>query len=205
MNKIVPFKKDIEFENIYEIKSISLEHAIIKKENNGVKGKFILDGTYKMTEASINIDTFNYELPFEINIDSKYDTENITVDINDFYYEIINNEILSINIEMIIENLKEREVRDVCIDETEKEELEKEEKSNLIAAEETSTEETTNKVLENKNNEEKYTTYKIHFITEKDTIETIMQKYETKKEELEKYNNLNEIKIGNKIIIPTNE
>ncbi|MBR2588316.1 MAG: hypothetical protein IKD77_03810 [Bacilli bacterium] len=193
MNKIVPFKKDIEFESIHEIKSISLEHTIIKKEGNLVKGKFILDGTYKMTEASINIDNFNYELPFEINIDSKYETEDMTVDINDFYYEIIDNEILSINIEIKLENLNEREVRNVNIEEIKSSEeikLAEEAKQNLSTTEKS---------------EEKYVTYKIHFVTEKDTIETIIQKYETKREELEKYNNLDEIKIGNKIIIPTNE
>lgn len=193
MNKIVPFKKDIEFESIHEIKSISLEHTIIKKEGNLVKGKFILDGTYKMTEASINIDNFNYELPFEINIDSKYETEDMTVDINDFYYEIIDNEILSINIEIKLENLNEREVRNVNIEEIKSSEeikLAEEAKQNLSTTEKS---------------EEKYVTYKIHFVTEKDTIETIIQNYETKREELEKYNNLDEIKIGNKIIIPTNE
>ena len=193
MNKIVPFKKDIEFESIHEIKSISLEHTIIKKEGNLVKGKFILDGTYKMTEASINIDNFNYELPFEINIDSKYETEDMTGDINDFYYEIIDNEILSINIENKLVNLNEREVRNVNIEEIKSSEeikLAEEAKQNLSTTEKS---------------EEKYVTYKIHFVTEKDTIETIIQNYETKREELEKYNNLDEIKIGNKIIIPTNE
>ena len=193
MNKIVPFKKDIEFESIHEIKSISLEHTIIKKEGNLVKGKFILDGTYKMTEASINIDNFNYELPFEINIDSKYETEDMTGDINDFYYEIIDNEILSINIEIKLVNLNEREVRNVNIEEIKSSEeikLAEEAKQNLSTTEKS---------------EEKYVTYKIHFVTEKDTIETIIQNYETKREELEKYNNLDEIKIGNKIIIPTNE
>ena len=193
MNKIVPFKKDIEFESIHEIKSISLEHTIIKKEGNLVKGKFILDGTYKMTEASINIDNFNYELPFEINIDSKYETDDMTADINDFYYEIIDNEILSINIEIKLVNLNEREVRNVNIEEIKSSEeikLAEEAKQNLSTTEKS---------------EEKYVTYKIHFVTEKDTIETIIQNYETKREELEKYNNLDEIKIGNKIIIPTNE
>lgn len=201
MNKIVPFKKNIEFENIHEIKSISLEHTIITKDNNHIKGKFILNGTYKMTEASINIDNFNYELPFEINIDNKYDTAEINIDINDFYYEIINNETLAINIEMIIENLNEREVRNMNI-ETEDINMPIE-KINTIVEEDTSVKEKNIPTLES--DEEKYVTYKIHFITEKDTIESIIQKYEIKKEEIEKYNDLTEIKLGDKIIVPTNE
>ena len=38
-----------------------------------------------------------------------------------------------------------------------------------------------------------------------DTINTILEKYHVKKEDLEEYNNLQEIKIGSKVIIPNNE
>ena len=61
-----------------------------------------------MTEASLNVDPFEYKLPFDISIDKKYDTENIDVDINDFYYEVTNNKILSVNIEVVINGLEEK-------------------------------------------------------------------------------------------------
>ncbi len=109
MEKIIPFKKDIEFESISEIKSISLEHTLSNKDNL-ISGSFIISGTYKMTEVSLNIDEFNFNLPFKISIDSKYDTENIQLDINDFYYEVIDSKILSVSIEVKIDNLKEKEV-----------------------------------------------------------------------------------------------
>ena len=111
MRKLVPFKKDINFDtNVAVINSISLEHEIKTFENNLLIGKFIISGDYKMTDTSPNLDTFEYELPFNINIDKKYDTTSSTVDINDFYYEVINNRVLSVNIELAIDGILEREV-----------------------------------------------------------------------------------------------
>ena len=111
MKKIIPFKKDITFDsNINEIISISLEHNLSLKEENIIKGSFIISGTYKMTESSINVDSFNYDLPFEISIDKKYDTQNLILDINDFYYEVIDSKILAVNIEVLLDNLKEKEL-----------------------------------------------------------------------------------------------
>ena len=205
MNKIVPFKKEIDFESIYQISSISLEHNLSLKEENVVKGNFIVSGSYKKTEASINIDEFNFELPFEINIDSKYDTKDITVDINDFYYEIINNEILSLNIEIIIENLNEKEDimetddRKIIDIEEEIEETKKSETKN-----ETS-EDKIESIFDGLDYNENYVTYKIHIMTENDTIESVIKKYNTKKSILEDYNNLIDIKIGDKIIIPSDD
>ena len=54
---------------------------------------------------------------------------------------------------------------------------------------------------------ETYATYKVCILRENETVEGIMQKYSVSKDILELYNNLNELKIGDKIIIPslTNE
>ena len=53
----------------------------------------------------------------------------------------------------------------------------------------------------------KQTGYAIILKRENETVEGIMQKYSVSKDILELYNNLNELKIGDKIIIPslTNE
>lgn len=45
-------------------------------------------------------------------------------------------------------------------------------------------------------------TYKVYIVREEDTLMTIMENYNVTKETLEKYNNLKEIKRGDKIIIP---
>ena len=50
---------------------------------------------------------------------------------------------------------------------------------------------------------ETYKSYKIYIVREGDDLEFIMEKYATTKETLEQYNDLKEIKIGDKIIIPS--
>ena len=200
MNKIIPFKKEINFETIYQINSISLEHNLSLKEDNIIKGNFIVSGSYKKTEASINIDEFNFELPFEINIDNKYDTKDITVDINDFYYEIIDNETLSLNIEIIIDDLYEKEV---IMENDNIETINEENETRNIKDE--SIEEKIESIFDGLDCNENYVTYKVHVMTENDTIESIIKNNNTKKTILEEYNNLNDIKIGDKIIIPSND
>ena len=208
MNKIIPFKKEISFEAIYQIKSISLEHNISLKEENLIKGNFIVSGSYKKTEASINIDEFSFELPFEINIDGKYETKDITVDINDFYYEIVDNETLSLNIEIIIENLYEKEV---AMDNKDNNTIDKEDENNIGKENENrKIESETEKnqiesIFDDMDCNEKYVTYKVYVLTENDTLESVIKKNNTKKSILEKYNDLSEIKIGDKIIIPSND
>lgn len=200
MKKIIPFNKDIEFTNIAEINSISLEHTLKLKEENLVSGEFIVSGTYKITEASLNIDNFEYKIPFDISIDKKYDTKDIDIDINDFYYEVINNKILSINIEVSIDGLKEKEEKEVV---EEPEVLEETlENDNLERKE---SEESEKSIFEDLDENERYSVYKVHVVTENDTIENILQKYEITKEELEAYNDLKDMQIGDKLIIPSHE
>lgn len=205
MNKIVPFNKEIEFESIQQITSISLEHIITANEKNTIKGNFIVSGTYKITQTSINLDEFNFELPFEINIDKKYSTDDITVDINDFYYEIKNDKILSLNIELTIDNLEEKEVkmdnREISNINEEIEGKETNEDSKEIEDEKEKIE----TIFDDLDCNEKYVTYKVHIMNENDTIETIIKEYNVKRSTLEDYNNLLELKKGDKIIIPSND
>lgn len=201
MKKIIPFSKDIEFDtNVAEINSISLEHTLKLKEENLVSGEFIVSGTYKMTDTSLNTDNFEYKIPFDISIDKKYDTKDVDIDINDFYYEVINNKILSINIEVSIDGLKEKEEKEVV---EEPEVLEETlENDNLERKE---SEESAKSIFEDLDENERYSVYKVHVVTENDTIENILQKYEITKEELEAYNDLKDMQIGDKLIIPSYE
>lgn len=197
MEKIVPFKKNIDFEdNIYEITSISLEHSLTLKEENLISGSFMVSGTYKRTEINNPLD-FEYELPFEIRIDKKYDTTNVKADINNFYYETVDSKILSVNIDVILENLEEKE--EIM---EEDRQIITEEPREIINEE---SEEQEDSLFKDLDDNEKYVTYKVHVITENDTKESISQKYEITISDLEKYNSLNDLKIGDKIIIPSNE
>ena len=60
-----------------------------------------------------------------------------------------------------------------------------------------------NNIFDNfSNDKENYSTYHIYIVREGDNAEVIMSKYNISREKLEEYNNLNELKIGDKIIIP---
>ena len=216
MKKIVPFKKDISFDNnIAEISSISLEHTLKLQEENIVSGEFIISGTYKMTEASLNVDPFEYKLPFDISVDKKYDTKNIDVDINDFYYEVTNNEILSVSIEVVLDGLEEKpreeKEENTLTDEIEtlEETREVENQTQTVSAEndeiEVNEETNVKSIFEDLDENERYAVYKVHIVTENDTIESISSEYNVNREDLEAYNDLSELKIGDKLIIPSHE
>ena len=118
MKKVISFKKELPFKtNISEISSISLEHTINEKENDLISGIFYVSGEYKMTETSINKESFNFEIPFDIALDSRYDTSKIKFDIDDFYYEIINADTLKVNIDVYVDGLNEIKEKERCIEE----------------------------------------------------------------------------------------
>ena len=111
MKKLVPFTKEIEFKTmISKVTSISLEHTLRVEKNNLISGYFILEGTYKMTQASQIDEEFSYKIPVDIELDEKYDTSNITLDIDDFTYEVIDEEKMRLNITLCIDNIEEKEV-----------------------------------------------------------------------------------------------
>ncbi len=111
MKKLVPFTKEIEFKTmISKVTSISLEHTLRVEKDNLISGYFILEGAYKMTQASQIDEEFSYKIPVDIELDEKYDTSNITLDIDDFTYEIIDEEKMRLNITLCIDNIEEKEV-----------------------------------------------------------------------------------------------
>lgn len=232
MKKIIPFKKEIVFKtNLSEITSISLEHTLQVDKNNMVIGEFIVSGEYKMVDTSVNVEAFSFNIPFEVSIDEKYIIDKVIVDIYDFYYEIINNNVLALNIEVIVDRLREKPLIDEIIEngleevEKVKDEIELEEKEKEIEVieeeEEIRKEAETNELEEREINEndveitkslfdnfdsrsETYMTYKVYIVREGDTLDVLIQNYGVSKEELEKYNNLNELNIGDRLIIPLN-
>ena len=105
MKKIVPFTKELMFKTkIGEITSISIDHTL-KLDGQFISGEFIIGGTYKMIDAGKLEEEFNYNIPVDITIDSKYDTSNCTISIDEFTYEIINEETLKINISVMLDDL----------------------------------------------------------------------------------------------------
>lgn len=201
MKKIVPFKKEIPFDNnIAEIVSVSLEHSLKFKDEKSISGDFIVEGSYKLNETSINTDHFKYNLPFKISIDKKYETKDVTIDINNFYYEVINNKILLVDIEVVLDNLEEIELTEIEPPKKETETIEEKEEIEKRCTEE----ENSKNVFGNVSTNEVYDTYKIYIIREHDTLESILEHYKITVADLEEYNDISEIKVGNKLIIPKN-
>ena len=229
MKNIIPFKKDVIFKtNISEVTSISLENNLSIKDDI-IKGNFIISGEYKISDKSTSVDPFNLELPFEIVIDERYNTEKATADIDDFYYEIVNDNVLRIAIDVLIDKLEERPlINDFdLIDETPKREIieddelfeEKEEVREAIVEETFKEEVKEERCIESENEEdmqekinslfsnfskdsEVYVTYNVYIVRDGDTLESILDKYNVDLDELKKYNDLSELKLGDKLIIP---
>ena len=206
MNCIIPFTKDVKFKsNIAEILSVSLEHDYTANETE-VLGNFTISGEYKVHEVSVNKEHFEYVLPFSVNMTNKIDTNSVNFEVQDFTYEVIDNDTLRVNIEYSInaDELKEEEplfkqveepTLDNLLDEIDKEVEVKEERD--------ITEETKDTILNNINDsDDVYVTYHIHEMKETDTVESICLKYNTSDAILGEYNDLSTLTLGDKIIIP---
>ena len=104
MKQIIPFKKDLPFKTkVSDITSISLERKIEILDGGIVTGTFYITGDYKMNEGSINREEFSFDLPFDITLDPRYDISSVKADIEDFYYDVINEDTLKVNIDLYIE------------------------------------------------------------------------------------------------------
>ncbi len=204
MKKVVPFTKTILFKtHIAEITEIEVNEDLILDENNEVKGDILVDGKYKTTEASMLEEEFHYELPFVIAIDDKYIADNIEIEIQEFNYEIINEEELKVNINIALDNLEEKEEireEEILIPvEIEEDIKEVEEEVETLEKEDTNI----NSIFTNLTNDnETYSTYHVYIVKESDTLEYILDKYKINKEELSNYNDISSINIGDKLIIP---
>lgn len=228
MKQIIPFKKELPFKTkVSEITSISLERDIEVTEDKVVSGAFHITGDYKMNEGSISREDFSFDLPFDITLDPRYDISTVNADIEDFYYDIINEDTLKVNIDLFIEaeylpeepskekpeetpneeELKEEDLRtQEEPEETNKiQDTKEEEKQQKVTSEEEVREETINigtDLFSNLDSTETYTTYYVYIVKEDDTLEKILTKYEISKEDFESYNDINNIKPGEKVIIP---
>ena len=226
MKKVISFKKELPFKtNISEISSISLEHTINEKENDLISGIFYVSGEYKMTETSINKESFNFEIPFDIALDSRYDTSKIKFDIDDFYYEIINADTLKVNIDVYVDGLNEIKEKERCIEEETLDSIKVDKKEEVLPVKEgrdneptinieninenvntnenINTNESVN-LFDNISNAETYSTYYVYIVKDGDTIDKILEEFKVTKEELSNYNDISNIKANDKLIIPTN-
>ncbi len=226
MNCIIPFTKDINFKtNIAKILSVSLEHEYTANPME-VLGNFTISGEYKVHEVSINKESFEYVLPFSVNLTKEIDINSVDFDIVNFTYEVVNDDTLRVNIEYSINAVElPEEKEEVTIDElldeidedvrAEIEEVKedvKEEKEEIQEKEEVLetenrdiTDEAKETILNSINKDDNtYVTYHVHIMSETDTIEAICLKYNVTESILKEYNDLTTIGVKDKVIIPEN-
>lgn len=232
MRQIITLEKEIAFKTmVKEITSISLEHELDFINDSEIEGNLVISGTYKMTEASTLEEEFNYKIPVEIMLTTSLLENKRNIDINNFTYQVVNEESLEIKVELLIEGLEKIEIEEVLEEKeevrnnTNEEEIEVLKNGSLddtlpsldeVNKEEDVMIETNNNIVSDNNKEvmnsifsafanteETYSTYSIYILREDDNLEEIIHKYKTTREILSEYNDLNNLKIGSKLIIPT--
>lgn len=220
MKKKINIEKRVDFPTmIGEITAISLDHDLKFIDNLNVNGDLILSGKYKMTEASRLEEEFLYKFPIEIALTEKLDLNTTKIEISDFYYEIENDDIMKCHVDLDIEGLEVVdfcddlfEVRECDGDKNKEVEIPKKEVIEPPVEEERHDEEEIEELIEDKKEEinimnfddenETYGTFVVYIVRQNETVNSILEKYNTTIEELEKYNDLKNINIGTKLIIP---
>lgn len=267
MKQIIPFKKELPFKTkVSEITSISLERELHIEEEGVITGVFHITGDYKMNEGSINRENFSFDLPFDITLDPRYDVSTVVSDIEDFYYDVENEDTLKVNIDLYVEADYLEDTKETVLDSHQEDKEEEERETISEEREEAYTEEEKKEVEEpafeevtitekledredreeieddrevkeeedvkeevvevskpdtaplkeeretslnigpdlfsNLDDTETYSTYYVYIVKEEDTIDKILAKYKVTKEDLEAYNDISEIKPGDKIIVP---
>ncbi|HIS90772.1 MAG TPA: LysM peptidoglycan-binding domain-containing protein [Candidatus Faecisoma merdavium] len=194
MKKTVPLKKDLTFKNnISEIVSIALDHEL-NLEDRTIKGNLVISGSYSTNDE--NTLDFKYNIPVNIEMSDRYKLDNITIDIDDFYYEINDNKLI-VSIEIGLDNLEEV-LPPFKYEEEKIEKVFKEEDMPRVDTNDVKN------IFDNfDDSSETYSTYKVCIVKENDNIESIILKYNITKELLEQYNDISDIKIGDKLIIPS--
>lgn len=222
LESIIPFTKDLDFKTpVSEITSISLEREFNVSESC-IEGNLDVSGEYKSHDVSANVNPFHFKIPFTIEIPNNLKKDSITLEINDFAYEMNEDKGISVHIELLLnseEIEEEKEEVDLTrlMDETVIDDIEKdkdipgeEEKSEV---EETNKEENEKKEeardikssLEEKiknNKSEEFVTYHIHVVKDGETIESICSMYQVSEDYIKEYNDLTEFISGSKILLP---
>lgn len=292
MKKVISFDKEILFPTmIGEITAISLDQTLKFLSKSDIEGDFIISGRYKMTEASAIEEEFKYTLPIEITLLEAFTLNTTKIEIQDFYYEVVDEEVLKVKIDILVEGVEEVLLEEETVEDVVDKELEKVEEEKVIKQEsrlqrlereeeqkESSVEEEKIEVIESTSDdeirenrecdgeekdieekmtdvepllpprqeekektekeekkevleekmkssgsensseekpsniqsifrvfndaEETYKAYTVYIMRKNDSIATVLDRYKITKEQLEEYNDLSQIELGSKVIIP---
>ncbi len=208
MKKIVPFNKVLKFDkNILEINSISLEHNIYDM-GDSISGEFNVLGEYTIDNETHEMDKFDFKLPFDIALGVKYNRDNMVVDIDDFRYDIISSNEVRVDIDLYIDG--EEIIENKEVDNSVREDTLPEEIIDNINVDNTNININDNNnfnmnILGNISDNDEYVTYRVYTVMDGDTIDSIIAKYNVTLDDIKKYNDISNLKPGDKLIIPSNE
>ena len=229
MKKNIKIEKQFDFSTmIGEVCAISLEPHLLFVQEDLIRGDLVISGRYKSTVASQIEEDFQFSIPVEITILENIDSSTANIDIVDFYYQLNESRLLSCVIEIQIEATEiltdERECDGETVDEKEIEVPIKNpmkeydiKESNALAEEnreETDMDGEDNSAETNEDvnddpmlfnidlTNESYGTFIVYMVRQNESINSILEKYHTSLEEVEKYNDLKNISMGSKLIIP---
>lgn len=102
MNEVYTLDRDFLFKSkIFEITSISVEQNFEVNASN-ISGDFIVSGSYRLHEISINKEDFSFKVPFKHELPSNINLDTVKLDISDFNYNFNNLDELSVHIEYIV-------------------------------------------------------------------------------------------------------
>lgn len=218
MNKRINIEKQIDFsKEINEITAISLEHDLKFTSNDRIEGNLILSGKYKTTLAAEFDEEFAYNIPVEISLINKLNTDTSKVDITDFSYDVVEGKSIMCKIELLVDGdeidnrecdgdpVDTKELELPKIDDAPNEEI-LEEKEEIIESDKkeeiVDTEREEELLFNIDDSKETYGTFIVYMIRQNETINSILSKYNTTIEEIEKYNDIKDLSIGKKLIIP---
>lgn len=229
MKKKINIEKKLDFSKmISEITAISLEHDLKFVDEENITGNLIVSGKYKSTIAAQIEDVFEYKIPVEISLTDRMDREGSKVDITDFSYEIYEENFLNCKIELLVDGIEIIDDRECDGDPIDTKELEvpvidkklessTQEKSRNDNLDNNSFEEDLDNIEVSSSNceniddnsffnidssKETYGTFIVYIVRQNETINSILEKYDTSLEEIEKYNDIKDLSIGTKLIIP---
>lgn len=228
MNQKIEFKKDCMLKTyVSSITDISLTHDY-KILDDTIEGYFDVTGSYKVTMSSVETESFMFTIPFTIALSSLIDKDTIDLKLSDFNYSVEKDVLhLKMFLDMdyqeieIKEEVEDSEEIDNMINDLVDKESTTDIKSpsefhnevmldNVIdSKEEVSTKEKVSEknfnTIFNEVKESNFSKYKVYIMRSEDTLESILVKYNVTMDEIKEYNDIDNINIGSKIVIPYNK
>ena len=232
MKQVIPFVKEIAFDtNIANMVSISLEHEDYI-DGAEINGEFIVYGEYKASNDTTEVLSFKEVIPFNLLIPDNLIHDTVNVDIDDFTYEILNNNTIKVCIDLYlmgeeivirdkddVRNLKDiyeiEDVKDEDIVDVDMEDInigkgnvsvdDGNVENNINVENNVEVNNTTNNIEINNtevNEVGEYIIYHIHIVKEGETLEHIVNQYDTNIEIVKEYNDVSKLSVGDKLIIP---